>query len=225
MLPFVVAPQEFETVRVGSEQDGILEIKKLYDISALERRYIRAAGLLDIQKTIAALARKISKETGTGFVYAYDRVASYVFSKGAVVGDTVKVSGKEGVVISLDEINDDSETTLLSVEIGKKLVSIAASELELIEPDWATEYAIAIESLVADILSFLEQKKLTYVTAVLKYRVQADWTEEDTLNPMMIKPGLLEAIYEFTQSEEKGWKEDETPTLPTETTEEELGKS
>ncbi|MGL5927190.1 hypothetical protein [Chroococcidiopsis sp.] len=66
------------------------------------------------------------------------------------------------------------------------------------------------------------EKRITAtVTALIKYRIFPDWTEADTDDIEQLPPKLRSRIYEFSQKEASGWRDEP----PIELTEEDLGKS
>ena len=63
------------------------------------------------------------------------------------------------------------------------------------------------------------QRNLVTATAVIKFRLVADWDIENSSDAEQIHPQLVEAIAQFARNEESGWK-DVKPT-----TEDDLGNS
>jgi DNA-binding ferritin-like protein (Dps family) len=226
MLPFKVSPKTFETIEIGNEDAGVLEIKKLNDLSPLERRYIKAQGLLDMQKAIAAIAKQISREAGEKFAYAYDRIAAYLWS-GTVVGDTVKILNHKQLKdqqLEVIEIEIVEGKKTLTVSAADKSVKIPEVDTEVVDPEWFGEFFTAINELQDCILASLEEKKFVYVAAILKHRLSDETTVEQVMNPEFIHPKLVELLYEFALLEERGGKEPETEQ-PQASTDEEVGKS
>lgn len=62
------------------------------------------------------------------------------------------------------------------------------------------------------------QRRLVMATALLRYRVEPEWTIDHSGDANLIHPKLVEAIADFAQKEESGWSE------PEPITEEDLGK-
>ena len=60
-IPFKVRPQ-VKLTEVGSETTGIIEIESKLFLTVEEKMYIENAGLLDIQKSVATLAKKLTDE-------------------------------------------------------------------------------------------------------------------------------------------------------------------
>ena len=60
-IPFKVRPQ-VKLTEVGSETTGIIEIESKLFFTVEEKMYIENAGLLDIQKSVATLAKKLTDE-------------------------------------------------------------------------------------------------------------------------------------------------------------------
>lgn len=68
-----------------------------------------------------------------------------------------------------------------------------------------------------------EQRSLFLATMILKFRVVADWTIEDTGNADVIRPELVKEVALFAAKEENGWATEAQTAEPT--TEADLGKS
>lgn len=62
-------------------------------------------------------------------------------------------------------------------------------------------------------------RRLVMATAILKYRLLPEWEIQNTGDAEQIHPKLVDAIADFAQKEESGWKEAERVS------EEDLGKS
>ena len=60
-IPFKVRPQ-VKLTEVGTETTGIIEIESKLFFTVEEKMYIENAGLLDIQKSVATLAKKLTDE-------------------------------------------------------------------------------------------------------------------------------------------------------------------
>lgn len=73
-LPFKTAPKAPETVLVGDEAIGTLEIPKLYDLSPNERIYIREKmqGVPDLRVEAVKLAKAIARTTGQKLLDVYN---------------------------------------------------------------------------------------------------------------------------------------------------------
>lgn len=70
-LPFVVEPQAVETVPIGNEQIGILNIPKLKDLAPVERRFLKQQNLIDIRLEGVKVASTIAAETGQRLTELY----------------------------------------------------------------------------------------------------------------------------------------------------------
>lgn len=60
-IPFKVRPQ-IKLTEIGTETTGIIEIESKLFLSVEEKMHIENAGLLDIQKSVATLAKKLTNE-------------------------------------------------------------------------------------------------------------------------------------------------------------------
>lgn len=67
-----------------------------------------------------------------------------------------------------------------------------------------------------------EQRSLVTATAILRFRLCPEWTLADSRDAEQITPKLLQAVYDFAQKEEAGWKE---PPIEEPLNDESLGKS
>lgn len=171
LLPFKTSPKPVETVLVGDDTTGVLEIKKYNDLTPNEKIFIRehTKQLPDITFEAAVLSTKIVDQTGMTLTEAYQAITT---------GDTEKLTG------FLPEL----------AELNSKI-------------DYNNEY-----------------RPLVYVTAILKYRVNPEFTIDDL---KQIHPKLITSIYEFAMNEQMGWEknveEEEKKEQPV--TEESLKKS
>lgn len=73
-LPFKTAPKEVETHLVGNPEIGELEIRRLNDLSANERIFIREQNkdLPDLRTSAVKMARKIADKTGMKLLDVYN---------------------------------------------------------------------------------------------------------------------------------------------------------
>lgn len=182
-LPFVVEPKPVTTVRVGNDEVGILEIKKLNDLSPNERRWIReeTKNLPDIRKEIIKLAQAIATKTEEPLLDVYDALANF-FNYG---------KGAEALTLDADDLEQ-----VIKLQDSMGLTS--------------------------------EQRQVVYATAITKFRLDADWSIEDTGNADLVHPELAAAIAAFGFQEEAHWPQPAEETeeeAPPELTEEDLGKS
>lgn len=233
MLPFVVEPTKaYEEVLVGSEEIGILKFPKYKGLTPVERRFIKEQNLFDYTKSLAELAKQVSREHGAKFGYVNDRINAYVFG-GTVEGDTVKVAtdnkalkavnGKEGTVTAVEYDKDFKIKSFIAV-IDEKEVELTLDQIELVNPEWYAPTYQDIQALTTEFLESLDTKNIVYATAVIRFRLAPEWTIEQTIDPTAIKPELVTKIAEFAYKEQNGWEEAK-PEAPKPSTEEELGKS
>jgi len=233
MLPFVVAPKKgYEEVLVGNEDIGILKFEKREDLSMVERNFIKEQDLFNYPKELATLAKQISRETGTHFVYVNDRINADFFNL-FIEGDSVKVisdreeleaiRNQSGAVV---DVEYDAELNLKSVtvEIDSKEVKVPPKDLELIQPEWYFLYYQEIQDLKKAYTDSFRIKDIAYATAIIRFRSLPDWTIEHTSDPSEIKPQLVKEVAQFAYKEQNGWIEIK-PSEPQPSTEEELGKS
>jgi hypothetical protein len=225
MLPFVVEPTKaYEEVLVGSEEIGILKFPKYKGLTPTERGFIKEQNLFNYTKSLAELAKRVSREHGAKFSYVNDRINAYVFG-GVIEGDTVKVStdGKEGKVTAV-EYDKDFKIKSFTADIDEKEVELTLEEIELVNPEWYAPTYEDIQSLTTEFLESLDTKNIVYATAVIRFRLAPEWTIKQTIDPNVIKPELVTKIAEFAYKEQNGWEEAK-PEAPKPSTEEELGKS
>lgn len=225
MLPFVIQPaRKYETVSVGNAEIGVLEIEKYGDLTMPERRFIKEQNLFNYAKELATLAKEVSHKHGDRFAYVNDRINAYIFG-GVIEGDVVAVDGKEGRVIGVEY---DKAFALKSIEvvIDGEAIDATLDQIELISPEWYSEYYQQIQELTTAFLESLRIKNIVHATAIIRYRLPdcADWTVEKTSDPKEIHPQLVEEISSFAYKELNGWEKPET-TEPKPSTDEELGKS
>lgn len=66
------------------------------------------------------------------------------------------------------------------------------------------EYVVDFQDLMERVTM---HRRVVMATAILKYRVIAEWTVEETQDANQLHPKLMEAIADFAQKEENGWVE------------------
>lgn len=165
-LPFKVSPKSTETHILGDEEIGVLEIRRLNDLSPNERIYIReeTKGHPDLRSSAVKMAKQIAAKSGQKLIDVYNALTS---------GNTEELGEYLEEFIEFQDLMD-------KVTLHRRLVT---------------------------------------ATAILKYRVLPDWELANTSDANQIHPKLVDALADFAQKEESGWKEETTPV-----TEEDLGK-
>ena len=173
-LPFVVQPKAVVKERVGSEDYGVLEIRRINDLSVNERKYIRqqTEHLKDPNKEAVRISQAIADESGLPLVEVYEALVS---------GNTEFLEEHLEAMIKFQDLINEVTVT----------------------------------------------RQIVMATAILRFRVDPEWTVEDTGNDNLIHPELLKAVIEFAQKEESNWKEPAKPEeeAKPELTEEVLGES
>lgn len=215
-LPFKTTPRQFEKVTVGNLEIGELEFPKYGDLSPNERAYLKASlkDVPNLRESAVKFARKISSKSGLPIVDVYE----------ALVGaDLEKLVDHLEEFVEFQALMDESKekrrlamvTTLIRYRLNPKPEEVKSCELVLDTlQDLLTKYASNVDA--PKLINSLRQE------LDKKFEV---WNIQDTGNPDLLPPQLLDEITEFGRNEENGWQqiydEDEQP----EVTEEDLGKS
>ncbi|MBW4421779.1 MAG: hypothetical protein KME13_21595 [Myxacorys californica WJT36-NPBG1] len=221
-LPFKVAPsRQYEVVDVGNEEIGILPIKKYENLTRAEFGFIKKQDLYNYQFALAALAKRISRETGAHFAYVNDRINAYLFG-GFIQNDLVTVDGKEGKITKIETVEGNE---LITVSFGSDgdFVSVAGEGIELVTPAWYGDYYAEITALTNNYLESLPFQNYVYAAAIIIFRLDSNWTLEDTMNPELLDYELVREVAAFAYKEKNGWNTAEPTKEPS--TDEELGKS
>lgn len=95
-LPFATQPKELEVVRVGNDEVGSIDIKKMKDLSPNERLFIRGLtkDLPDLRELAVKLAEEIAEKNGDTLVAVYNALTA---------GDTDYLSENLGQVIEFQK--------------------------------------------------------------------------------------------------------------------------
>lgn len=136
-LPFITAPKKsFESVEIGTEEIGILSIKKLGGLSINERKYLRTLtkDLPDLRREAVRMAKKIVASSGDRLIDVYNALT---------VSDTNFLSEYLEEVLEfqrlMEEVSEARQsalaTTLLKFRIDPSWTEEKTGDPELIRLD------------------------------------------------------------------------------------------
>lgn len=122
-LPFKTQPKAFETVAIGDEEIGVIDLPKMADLSPNERLFLREQMKgSDLRTEAVRVARAIADKSGMKVVQVYDAlVSSDVEALDGYLEEFIKVQ-------QFMELNGE-----------KRQLAIATAMLRRIAPEWTIE--------------------------------------------------------------------------------------
>ncbi len=154
-LPFVVEPKAVETVAVGNEATGILNIPKLGDLSPVERRFLKQQNLIDIRREGIKLAAEIATKEGARLSDIYSAL---------IQNDMTALSDYLGELIIFQDLVDEAN--------DQKALALATAILRfrvMRDEDWTIE-----DTLNTDLLPPALVKEIV----IFAHREETGWAEE-----------------------------------------------
>lgn len=231
-IPFKIQPRD-ELVEVGDDTCGIIEFPKKNGLTVGEKMTVESVeDTLNYQTRAAKLSKEIADNHEVSLTFAWQVVTSDNWEEIQWEESPTlqKLQGlKKNLMASCPDHNGEINKAMASLIKAAKSMNVDAKTSEIKEKadkfdELRLEYTEEITSLMNDLLQSSLYKKRVAVTAIMKNRLNADWTEEDTLT---LDEKLYNAIWEFTLKEMNGWEEpvvmpdvpteDEIKNLPTET--------
>jgi hypothetical protein len=154
-LPFVVEPKAVETVLVGNEAIGTINIPKLKDITPVERRFLKAQNPIDIRKIAVKLASDIASTTGQRLTVVYEALTT---------GDSEALSDFLSELITFQGMVEEADE--------QRLLMLATAILRfrvMRHEDWTLEDTINTDlihpDLVKEIALFAQKEESGWVEA------------------------------------------------------------
>lgn len=208
MLPFETAPQEPETVLIGTPETGTFRVKKYKKLGLSEhlllKRYTK--DLPDLQLEAVKLAEAVAAKTGKRVLSIFNSLTS---------GDMSSLEENLREVFVLRQLMDSdnlARTPALATIILKYRVF----------PPLIKEKRFFVEGLRAKLKDkqTLNREELEQELRALEEEISRleGWGLEETSDPDKIHPELVESLANFASKEQNGWE-----TSP-EVTEEDLKK-
>jgi hypothetical protein len=153
-LPFKTQPKTFETVAIGNEEIGILELPKMADLSPNERLFLRDQMKgSDLRTEAVRVARAIADKSGMKVVQVYDAlVSSDVEALDGYLEEFIKVQ-------QFMELNGE-----------KRQLALATAMLRRIAPDWTIEDTGNAEQI---------HPKLVALVAEFGNKEESGWTTQE----------------------------------------------
>lgn len=121
-LPFKVSPKATETYILGDEEIGVLEVKRLNDLSPNERIYIReeTKPYPDLRSSAVRMAKQIAAKSGQKLIDVYNALTS---------GNTEELGEYLEEFIEFQDLMD-------KVTLHRRLVTATAILKYRVLPDW-----------------------------------------------------------------------------------------
>lgn len=174
-LPFFTEPKKTDTVKIGTPETGILAIKKLGDISARERIWMRQMleGTFDSRQEIVKLAERISTESKEN---EYGKLAERLNAIAKKAESGYKPTVDDELLQDIYKLTEE-----IKERVEYPAVTITEAFEALVNGEQETYAAYLQEVLEIEAKAELaeEYKNLVTATAILRFRVN---TESEPLN-------------------------------------------
>ena len=177
-LPFITKPKSPETLRIGNNDIGVLEIPKLGDLSINERIWIKEQlkNVPDIRKSAAQLAQAIAVKSNITQVEVYDALVS---------GNTVILQEHLEEVMTF-------QTLMGEVASARSLMYATAILLFRLAPEWTSEDtgdANQIHpALVAEVATFAFREESQWAKTDEDEAVEPEVTTDEDLGKLSTPP-------------------------------------
>lgn len=202
MLPFETAPQDVETVVLGTPETGTLRVKKYKKLGLSEylllKRYTK--DLPDLQLEAVKLAEAIASKTGKRVIDVFNSLTS---------GDTSSLGDNLKEVLMLRQLMDSDNlarvpalaTVILKYRVFPPVIKEARSK--------ADELRVRLKD--RQVLN-REELELELKAVDAKISQIEGWGLEETSDPDQIHPELVEALADFASKEQNGWEKPDGAT-------------
>lgn len=159
-LPFVVEPKAVETVPVGNEAIGILNIPKLSDLTPVERRFLKQCNLTNVRQEAVKLSSEIATQEGLRLTDVFNAL---------VTGDSETLVNHIGALIAFQNLTEEAAEQRLLV------LATAILRFRVMRPeDWTIENTIDTDLIHPDLVKEV---------ALFAQKEESGWAEEAPTEP------------------------------------------
>lgn len=183
-LPFVVQPRRQPILeQLGTEETGILEIKRFGYLTVGEKSFVQQVQQLDGGTSqIITVSRQVARKFALGMDQAYSLVLQIIS------GSTPQL------VDDLDPTLTTQERTALHDQNAKALKQLDL--INQIEQEFAEDLTRAVREMSAGQV----REKIVHACCLLKYRINADITIDEVEK---VHPDLIDALDALFRDEER----------------------
>jgi hypothetical protein len=196
MLPFETAPQEPETVLIGTPETGTFRVRKYKKLGLSEylllKRYTK--DLPDLQLEAVKLAEAIAAKTDKRVIDIFNSLTA---------GETSSLGGNLREVLVLRQLMDSDNlartpalaTVILKYRVFPPVIKQCRAQVEGLRARLKDKQLPSREELEQE-LKVLEEK----------ISLLEGWGLEETSDPDKLHPELVEALANFASKEQSGWE-------------------